>query len=238
MIGKCEYGCEQKANFTMSSGKRCCSSFYTKCPEVRKKNSTNNKGINNGMHGRKHSSYTIIKLKKARTTTGFRYSLQDYFDKHSLFTKIEELRENPDNLKEIQVKCKLCNIWFTPTPIKMSERIKQIEKDYGNDGCFFYCGDECKNKCNEFNLKIPKDVTKISPLEYNTWREEVLKRADYKCEYCDEKANTAHHSRPKKLEPFFELDPYYGIACCTKCHYKYGHKDECSTSNLAHRVCV
>jgi len=48
-----------------------------------------------------------------------------------------------------------------------------------------------------------------------------------------------HHSRPQKLEPGFVLDPDFGVACCEKCHYKYGHKPgtECSTGNLANMIC-
>jgi hypothetical protein len=43
----------------------------------------------------------------------------------------------------------------------------------------------------------------------------------------------------KYKEPIFILDPDYGIACCEKCHYKYGHKTgtECSTGNLANVIC-
>jgi 5-methylcytosine-specific restriction endonuclease McrA len=75
--------------------------------------------------------------------------------------------------------------------------------------------------------------------EYNIWRQEVLKRADYKCEYCGNDANTAHHIKPQKLEPFFSLDPDYGVSCCRRCHYKYGHEigTECSTTNLANILC-
>jgi len=74
--------------------------------------------------------------------------------------------------------------------------------------------------------------------EYQTFRQQVLEREDYKCEYCGEKAIHVHHSRPQKLEPGFALDPDFGVACCQKCHYKYGHKDECSTRNLANKVCI
>jgi hypothetical protein len=71
------------------------------------------------------------------------------------------------------------------------------------------------------------------------WREEVLKRANYKCEYCGKPATIAHHSKSKKLEPFFALDPDYGLACCEKCHYKYGHRDmECTTGYLANIDCI
>jgi len=40
----CDYGCGQEALFLMTSGKWCCSDFYTKCPRNRKKNSDKNKG--------------------------------------------------------------------------------------------------------------------------------------------------------------------------------------------------
>jgi len=36
---KCEYGCGNDAKYKMSSGKWCCSSYYTKCPANKKKNS-------------------------------------------------------------------------------------------------------------------------------------------------------------------------------------------------------
>ena len=74
--------------------------------------------------------------------------------------------------------------------------------------------------------------------EYETWKEEIFKRQNGLCEYCGKKAQHAHHIKPKKLEPFFALDPDYGVACCKKCHYKYGHKSgtECSTGGLAIKV--
>ena len=102
----------------------------------------------------------------------------------------------------------------------------------------FYCSDACKESCEVFNTKLyRKNQNSTDNYGYNIWREEVLSRARYRCEYCGRKANTAHHSRPKKLEPFFSLDPDYGIACCSKCHNNFGHVDECSTGNLASIVC-
>jgi len=162
------------------------------------------------------------------------------------FSKIEELRYNPDKPgeKEIQVHCKnhLCKNskeksgWFTPNTI--GHRIDAVEKY--NDGNYFYCCDECKQECPLFNLRSDPNFIKIklyTSEEYQTWRTTVLKREDYKCEYCEEKATDVHHSRPQKLEPGFVLDPDFGVACCEKCHYKYGHKEECSTGNLANKIC-
>ena len=68
-------------------------------------------------------------------------------------------------------------------------------------------------------------------------QDEVFRRDNYECEYCGENAENAHHIKPKKLEPFFALDPDYGIACCKKCHNKYGHKDECAAYILSSVVC-
>ena len=103
--------------------------------------------------------------------------------------------------------------------------------------------DECKQICPIFNFHYYEYNTKIDSLytseEYQTWRLNILNREDYKCEYCDEQATDVHHSRPQKLEPGFVLDPDFGVACCERCHYKYGHKTgtECSTSNLANKIC-
>lgn len=62
----CSYGCGREARFQMTSGKWCCSSFYAKCPEIRRKNSLKNKGTNNGMFGRKHSDKTVSLFSKQR----------------------------------------------------------------------------------------------------------------------------------------------------------------------------
>ena len=41
---KCEYGCGKEACYQMTSGKWCCSPFYTQCSKNRKKNSDRNTG--------------------------------------------------------------------------------------------------------------------------------------------------------------------------------------------------
>jgi 5-methylcytosine-specific restriction endonuclease McrA len=76
-----------------------------------------------------------------------------------------------------------------------------------------------------------------TPGEIQVYNKNVLDREKGLCEYCGEPAEHVHHIYPKKLEPFFALDPDYGVACCAKHHYKYAHKDECSTGNLANIVC-
>jgi len=170
--------------------------------------------------------------------------------KYPLFSKIEEMRYKPGFEKErvIQVYCKnhLCKNskeqggWFTPTNRQIESRIFALESKNGNEGLYFYCCDKCKDECPLFNLhsdpnKIKKELYTF--YEYQTFRQQVLKREDYLCEYCGESANTVHHIMPQKLEPIHVLDPDYGLACCSKCHYQYGHKDECSTGIIANKEC-
>jgi hypothetical protein len=172
---------------------------------------------------------------------------------YSFFSQIEEMRYNPDKPgeKEIQVHCKNHNCpnskeqggWFTPTYNQVYERIRQIENPDGNGGSYFYCSGECKKQCPLFNLYSDplKDIeTTYTQEEYQQFREFVLNRDDYKCQYCGEKAEHIHHERPQKLEPFFALDPDLAWSVCEKCHYKYGHKTgtECSTGNLASQICL
>jgi len=187
---------------------------------------------------------------KLRISLNKIYGIKYIKIKYPIFSKVEELRYNPDKPEEyeIQVRCKNHNCpnskeqggWFTPTRNQLLVRAWQLDKQEGNDGSYFYCCEDCKKECPLYNLRsdpnssIEKNYTSE---EYQTFRQEVLKRSNYKCEYCTNDATHVHHSRPQKLEPFHSLDPDFGIACCEKCHFKYGHQDECSTGQLANKVC-
>jgi hypothetical protein len=74
---------------------------------------------------------------------------------------------------------------------------------------------------------VEEQEKQFTPYELSIWRTAVLTQHDHICEYCGDIANIAHHIIPKKLAPFFALDPDNGIACCEECHYKYGHTAEC-----------
>ena len=61
-----DYGCGQEGKYKQTSGKWCCSKYFTSCPEIRRRNSETNKikqaGDNNGMYGKKHSIETKRKI--------------------------------------------------------------------------------------------------------------------------------------------------------------------------------
>jgi hypothetical protein len=190
------------------------------------------------------NKFTIKKIKKC----------------YPFFSQIEEMRYNPDkpDEKEIQVHCKnhLCpnskeqNGWFTPKIERLKDRIYALENEKGNDGNFFYCCDECKNQCPLFGLnpihylnKVNEDIL-YTPGEYETFRQEVLRRQKEEygynfCEYCYTEENLhIHHEKPQKINPLMILDPDNGIVLCQDCHYIVGHKGECSTRNLANKICI
>jgi hypothetical protein len=146
------------------------------------------------------------------------------------------------NLKVLNVRCTKCGNWYIPTTDAVQNRLKNLNGKVSSE-CRFYCSGECKNSCSIFGqIKYPKyfKINKealFTENELKIWSKEVLKRANYICEVCGEKAVSSHHEQPKKLQPFHVLDPDNGVALCKKCHYKYGHKDNCSTGTLSHIGC-
>jgi len=161
------------------------------------------------------------------------------------------MRYNPDKPeeKEIQVHCKNHNCpnskeqngWFTPSHGQISKRTEAIEKPSGIGESNFYCCEECKLICPLFRSRgidpLIENNKTYTQSEYQTFRQFVLERDNYKCQYCGKKADYVHHERPQKLEPFYSLDPDLAWSVCKKCHYKYAHSDECSTRNLANKIC-
>jgi len=184
---------------------------------------------------------------------GKRLTTKELKEKHPFAFTIEHI-EDCNEPGKFKVHCKNHNcpnskeqggFFITEFNSQLANRIHALENNH--DGCYLYCSDECKNSCSIFNKPVHQILSEdrirddpekyYTPEEYSTWRNEVLQRAENECEYCGNLATHAHHSKPQKLEPFFALDPDYGIACCQECHYKYGHTDECSTGRLANAAC-
>jgi hypothetical protein len=209
--------------------------------EHKKKIGESNKG--------KHSIPCLEETKK-KIGIGNKSTIKYINKQYPFFSKIEEMRYNPEcsDEKEIQVHCKNHECenskekggWFTPTYNQLYERIRQLENKNGNGGSYFYCSQHCKDTCELYNLNgdpFKNNNLPYTYAEYKVCRAVVFERENTLCEYCGEPATDMHHIFPVKIEPFFALDPDYCVACCEKHHYKYAHKDECSTGNLAKIVC-
>jgi hypothetical protein len=202
-----------------------------------------------------HKENLSDKIKKAykdpnNKLNSFKLTIETLNIKYPFFSKIEELRHNPNKPeeKEVQVHCKNHNCknskekggWFTPGYWQLSDRIKALESKEGSDCAYLYCSQHCKDTCPLYRIQSDPYRNTNKPYtaaEYNTCRSLVFERENGLCEYCGEPATDMHHIFPVKKEPFFALDPDYCVACCEKHHYEHAHKDECSTGNLAKIVC-
>ena len=133
-----------------------------------------------------------------------------------------------------------CGKRFIPTLQAVIERVRCLNGTQKGE-MRLYCCTECKISCSIYWTQpssfLTNRIINYTDYEYQTFREHILKRDKYTCQYCGEKADHVHHERPQKLEPFFSLDPDLAWSVCSKCHYKYGHKDECSTGILSNKIC-
>ena len=189
-----------------------------------------------------------------------RRTIEQWKKKYPTFAKIEEMRYNPDKPgeKEIQVHCKNHNCinskekcgWFTPKNYdQFVARIWSIENKDGKDGHYYYCSEKCKEECPLYGKHITELIREdkiraghindpwYNSSEYKTWRNKVFELDDGLCVWCEQPATIVHHILPQKTHPELSLDPENGLSCCLDCHYKYGHKGECSTGNLGKLVC-
>lgn len=176
------------------------------------------------------------------------HSKKELEEKYPFFSKVEEVMDNPDGYG-VLVRCKLCGKWFSPKTGDLTRRISALENPIGMIECNLYCSEDCKNNCPVYKMRFDpfgKDNSNNNtPTQYelSIWSDEVLRkqREEYgynfctKCQGVDNLA--AHHIDPKKIEPFYALDPDNGIVFCRDCHLNDAHSGECSTGALAYKIC-
>ncbi len=254
---KCEYDCNQEANHQLKNGKWCCETTTKKCPEIIRKSAEGRRGakrtkeqiinISKGHIGqiseKKGLNYEELygnkanKIKrKMRNAKLLSKNINKIKQKFPFLYSVENFKA--DDSDNVYIKCKnsSCKKWFIPTYSQIYERHRALNTPVGFEENNFYCSEECKKSCVLYGSSAS---SLLSNSELQILNEFVMKRENGLCEYCGEPATIVHHTRPKKLEPFFALDPDYAITVCKKCHYKYGHKKgtECSTGNLSATIC-
>ena len=250
----CEYGCGKVATHQFKSGKWCCGEHYMKCPinkvvisknmKDRKYNIEWRNNISKSLTGRKLSKEHSEKLKSCRIgpRPEMTLSLNQVKERNPWFLDIEDLKQDSETGK-LMGRCKYSECenskekdgWFILKPNQFSNRLGAI---LNKDGSYFYCSNKCKERCDLFNIRTdPVDKPNsscITQKDYNTFRDWVLKKDEYRCFYCGKPAEFVHHEVPQIIDPGQTLDPPNGISFCFECHDKYGHKKgtECSTGNL------
>ena len=171
-------------------------------------------------------------------------------------SKYEEIRQDPDNPEFAQVKCTYhdCKtIWFTPTVMQASNRLKAINNGIGE--LRFYCSDKCKNKCPIYWQKDDKKIlAEIDPESLDEemllaevdpeFREMVFKRDNYTCCECGRSKEDfpdivlqCHHIEPKTINPMMACDLDNAKTLCFECHLKVHQKDGCKYHQLRRDFC-
>jgi len=210
--------------------KYCSRECASKSPEVRNT-------ISKSLKGHKRSLKERVLIKQRMSKGGVVKKNLPLFDTYvKQLIPIEEVRNSNGVL---EVRCTVCGKWFVPKRTRVEARAQFIKGNITRESRF-YCSDECKSNCTVFNRRIDvllKNNEYFTVSDLRIWSSEVLRRSNYKCVYCGEKAELAHHIIPKKVNPALALDPDNGIACCKECHNKYAHKGECSFVELARFKC-
>lgn len=150
---------------------------------------------------------------------------------------MEECKRNDDDPNILEVKCTYCGSFFVPTCSQVGARIRAINDSTGRENHFYCLDKDCKKQCSIFGQKTwPKGFKFRDNRPYIDpyWREEVLKRANHKCEICGSEDNlNAHHIQSATLNPMLANDVDNGICVCEQCHYQLIHSQPgCTTYDL------
>ncbi len=152
----CEYGCNTNAHYRLKNGKMCCSENYTKCLNIRKKNSCGLKTAH---------------LEKRRTYT---YNYKSAWHKGMRKGKIEDILieysvVNNDVVKNILIdelkweyKCFLCNIfsWRNKKLTLELDHINGSRNDNRKENLRFLCPN-CHSQTKNFrgrNINSGKSI--------------------------------------------------------------------------------
>lgn len=256
--------CECCGNEFLATQKyyRFCENIFCRYPEERRqKQKERMKGENHPLYGIGHSEESRQKISKSRTglklseevkkklkentpkgenshrwKSGGAYALYDEYAYK--LEGIEELRRDPNNYNAIQVKCALCNKWFTPTSVAIRNRILYIYKHSGKSAggeSRLYCCVECKKSCPLYAAKkyqrgqVPKIFGESTP----QLRKIVLDRDNNECQICGNKEKlNCHHINPVSISPIEAADIDNCITVCEGCHLKIHQQNGCKYSDL------
>jgi len=137
--------------------------------------------------------------------------------------------ENPrlaDDGVSIEVKCRYCGKYFTPTNQQVHHRTQTLNGVGGDKG--LYCSDDCKQTCPIFGrADFPRGFKQATSREVQPQlRQLVLLRDNYTCQKCSEHDNVqlhCHHIYPLNESPITSADMDECITLCKDCH-KEVHK--------------
>lgn len=202
-------------------------------------------GKHNHMWGKKHTTETRRKMSKARKGRVGKLAPSwkgGYFSKNLAFydtyaqqiNYVDKVRRDPDDTNVLQVRCNVCNKWYSPTPMDIHHRKYTLVGT--RMGEFrFYCSDICKEACTVFGqISFPKGFRNGNRPLQTSWARMIKKRANYKCEICGKNDCTliAHHIEGIEQNPLMSADLEMGIALCEECNNNAHSSSGCRRHEL------
>lgn len=140
---------------------------------------------------------------------------------HPQISWCEETRRDPDNSVILQVRCKYCGKWYTPSISDMSNRTGSLNGRISGDN-HFYCSNHCKSLCPIYRKRkyirgYEKDNDR--PIQPEL-RKMVFERDNWTCTKCGtiEKLH-CHHIDPVQGNPIESTDMDNCITLCSECHH-------------------
>jgi len=156
-----------------------------------------------------------------------------------------EVRRKSKDRNILEVRCKYCGKWFTPTKQAVWGRVKAMNSDRLGTDNHLYCSQSCKDECPIFDMK------KRSKDEYSNYRkgtsrevqpqlrQMVFERDNYTCQKCEKNKNKhknvklhCHHYEGIMQNPIESADVDACTTLCKKCHLEVHKEKGCRPSDL------
>lgn len=143
--------------------------------------------------------------------------------KFSVFAHQLTMEEEPRRAEDgvsLEVRCKYCNKYFSPTNIEVSHRIQAI---YGtiSGSQHLYCSEECKNLCSTFRKKEwPEGLAPITSREVDPLlRKMCFELDEWECQRCGKTESLiCHHILGYTQYKTLGNDIVNTITFCEECH--------------------
>jgi len=172
---------------------------------------------------KKYRSNNDGRIKKGKTMW------QKSFAKYETYVDRLTIDEKPilaDDGISLEVKCRYCGKYFSPTNSSVKRRIDSLNNAKNGENNL-YCSNGCKHACPIYRQVIySKDHKPATSREVQPQlRQLVLLRDNYTCQKCS-KIDTelhCHHILPLNESPIESADVNNCITLCKECHKK-AHK--------------
>ena len=181
-------------------------------------------------YNKEYYNNNMIKKKKMASEYAKKNALfASYADKLSIYNDIKE-----SLIGELQVLCKYCNQWITPTNSQVQSRLASCERPKGKGESHFYCNDNCKQACSSYGVRLyPKGFKSATAREViPELRKMCFERDNWTCIKCKNTNKNSqlhcHHIEGVVQSPMLANDIDNVITVCKECHKEIHKQKGCS----------